>query len=110
MSFSDYVQWHCNGPILYYQKDYVADEDGSLLVDFVGKFENLGDDLAYVLEHIGISATLAPINVTKSRDDRSYKDYYDHSTKALIAESYERDIDYFGYTFDGVTKPVLIRY
>ena len=42
-SFEKYIKWQCgNNNIL--QKDFICSVDGELLVDFVGRFENLEED------------------------------------------------------------------
>ncbi len=44
----------------YNQLDYVTDEDGNLLVDFVGRLENFDDDVRHVFDKIGVEIELVP--------------------------------------------------
>jgi hypothetical protein len=96
-SFDSYLQWHCNEDENFYlQKSFVCDSDETLLVNFVGKQEQLEKDFNHVCEAIGIASTLPTFNVsTKS----SYKERYSQESKDLIAERYAEDIDFFEYQF-----------
>ena len=78
------------------QTGCLVDESGNLLVDFVGKFENLDQDFQSICHKVGISASLPHINKSKRTD---YQDYYDAETRDLTARLYAEDIERFGYTF-----------
>lgn len=94
--FAEYVEWRiANDKVL--QRDFVADGDGRLLVDYVGRFENLDADFASVCRHLGIPATPLPHKMTSSH--RDYTEYYDERTRRLVTEHYRQDIDLFGYRF-----------
>jgi hypothetical protein len=82
---SDFTQTGC-----------LVDEAGKLLVDFVGRFENLEVDFQTICNRVGINATLPHINKS---DRLGYRDYYDEETRALTARLYAEDIERFGYTF-----------
>ncbi len=47
------------------QSEYVCDENGELILDFVGRFENLQDDFNYICTKIGLQETELP-HVNKS--------------------------------------------
>ena len=94
--FEQYAEWVSKN-YRKLQKDFVADEKGNLLVDFLGRFENLPHDFDAVCSTIGISAELPAVNGTRHRDYRSY--YTDHSRR-LIEEHFREDVDFFGYSFD----------
>lgn len=73
------------------------DDAGNLLVDEVGRFENLEDDYSRICESLSIDvAPLAKLNAS-SRDE--YGKYYDEETKALVESIFREDIRYFGYRF-----------
>lgn len=78
------------------QTSCLVDESGNLLVDFVGRFENLDEDFRSICHKVGISASLPHINKSKRTD---YQDYYDAETRDLTARLYAVDIERFGYTF-----------
>jgi len=77
-------------------------EDGSLAVDFVGRYENLEEDLNKALELAGTGTriTIPRVNVTPNKDkSRSYRSYYTPAMQALVAEWYEPEIALLGYGF-----------
>ena len=78
------------------QMDYVADTDGRVLVDYVGRYESLHADYAEVGRRLGIGGMLPHANRSAHRP---YQQYYDDTTRAIVAERFARDIEAFGYTF-----------
>jgi sulfotransferase famil protein len=86
------VDWSQSGS----QNSFLCDNQGSVLVDFLGRFEGLQADLGKALEKSGASVVLPHLNRT---DHAYYKSYYTCETKALIARLYEDDVRIFGYRF-----------
>lgn len=74
----------------------LLDERGVLLVDFVGRFERMEEDLAYIAQQIGIALTLPRLNGSVHNN---YREYYTPTTRAVVAKRYAQDIETFGYTF-----------
>ena len=100
------------------QYDMLHDPEGNLLVDFVGRFENLQQDFDRVCERLGIVDTGLPHrnkSDKKSRDLRrkirnflfmngenqlqGLADFYDDETREAVAHYYRNDIETFGYEF-----------
>jgi hypothetical protein len=63
---------------------------------FVGRFENLNKDWAYVASKIGESPVLPKVN---SSNHIHYKTYYDDECIEIVADLYRKDIDILGYKF-----------
>ena len=78
------------------QHDWLVDEQGELLVEFIGKFENLAQDFAKICERLSIQAELGH---AKPSARAAYREYYDAETEALIAEHFAKDIAAFDYHF-----------
>lgn len=97
-SFEKYLEWRVSED-RHLQKEFVTDERGALIVDFVGRYETLQDDFAAVCHRIGVTARLPHRNASRHRD---YRAYYTAAMAELVAEAFREDIEYFGYTFDGV--------
>ena len=69
----------------------------NLIVDYVGKLEDISDDWDHVCQKLGISAQLKHSNKSK----RKYKDwrkYFSLDDINFLAEKYKKDMDAFGYT------------
>ena len=80
------------------QLDWISDENGLVIVDFVGRFESLKTNFEYICETIGATGkTLPHLNKT---NHLHYSRYYDDETKEYIAELYRIDIDYFRFKFE----------
>ena len=68
-------------------------------MDFIGRFEQLDDDLLKVMQRIGVGTdSIDRKNVSASQ--KSYKEFYDESLKQRVAELYHSDIAVFQYEFD----------
>ncbi len=100
------------------QTEMLYDDNGHLLVDFVGKFETLQQDFNQVCEQLGFAESRLPhINSSdkKSRDLRrkarnilhrnkesglqKYTEFYDTETREFVSELYRTDIENFDYSF-----------
>ena len=119
--------WHDKYWFVGPQSGFVCGEDDTMLVDFVGRYENLQNDFNHVCKKIG----LPPIEIPHANKSsltspilsfnpkrlikyvryqikgkyipmfKRYQDYYDDETRELIADLYRRDIELFGYEFEG---------
>lgn len=86
------------------QVDFLTDESGSLLVDFVGRFEHLNDDFAGVCDRLGIRQRLDRANASRHAD---YRSFYSDRAIEQVAEYFAADIQRFGYSFEGTTPNAL---
>jgi len=77
------------------QIQFITNYHGEILVDFIGRYENLQEDWAKVCERIGLNEELTHRNT--GREHGYYKDYYTKELWDRVAELYRRDIDEFGY-------------
>ena len=100
------------------QYEMLHDAGGRLLVDFVGRFENLAADFAEVCRRIGTGE--APLR-HRNRSDKwtrnlkrrarnflswngenqkaGYRAFYDGETREAVSRLYRQDIEAFGYRF-----------
>lgn len=78
------------------QVDWICDEQGTILVNFVCHFENLNQDFEHVCRQLGKKATLPHLKASK-RD--SYQKYYDDETIAIVAHWFAEDIKRFNYLY-----------
>ncbi|HEV2209150.1 MAG TPA: sulfotransferase family protein [Verrucomicrobiae bacterium] len=107
MSFEQFVDWiqfsssTCIHPVPHrYQVDWFVDPHGTVLADFIGRFETLEEDWARIARILGIQEQL-PHKNRNPRRTRHYTEYYSPDTRARIAEKFRVDIERFGYEFDG---------
>lgn len=67
-------------------------------VDFVGRMEHLEVAVARICAAAGLP--MKPVYLLNTTDHGHYSAYYDHVSRALVAERYRRDIERFGYEFE----------
>ncbi|GAB0148136.1 sulfotransferase family protein [Marichromatium gracile] len=107
--FADFLRWKLDPerPYQYHvdtsitrQSDYLVDLHGEVIVDFIGRYEQLHDDFATVCARIGITQPALP-HARKATDrKRDYRSYYDDDTAELVARHFARDIELLDYRFD----------
>lgn len=98
------------------QHQFLYDDAGNQLVDFVGRFENLQSDFDFVCSKLGIADTRLPhVNSSGQKGEikgklkslfskqnlikRPYSSYYDEETLESVNKMYATDIKIFGYEF-----------
>lgn len=81
------------------QWSMLANGDGSLGIDFVGRFETLQQDMQAVCARLGIPNGALPR--LKVSEHRPYQSYYSVELAEEVGERWSREIDEFGYYFDG---------
>ena len=85
-----HVQWEP-------QHKFITDVNGDLMVDFVGRLENINDDAAYIFGKLGIDAVIEHVNATKHHH---YSHYYDEESFEMVSHMYRDDIRLLQYTYD----------
>ena len=94
-SFDEYIRWRCENEVRF-QKDFIYSNDDELLVDFVGRFEDIEADFEKICSRIGISTSLPKLNVSNTKP---YQQYYTNETQELVRQTFSSDIARFGYDF-----------
>lgn len=105
MTFEQFVEWiqYSSSTCVHssphrYQLDWFVDANGEVIADFIGRFERLEEDWAFVAKKLGITATLP--HSRANRRARHYTEYFNDRTRAVIAEKFRVDIEAFGYQFE----------
>ena len=74
-SFEKYIEWKVNNDFVL-QKDFVTDDSGKIIVDFIGRYENLSEDFQTICDKLKIDASLPHANKSQRK---TYQQYYDSS-------------------------------
>jgi hypothetical protein len=84
--------------------EWVTDESGNVIVDYIARFETLTQDWEVICGKIGIAAPLPHAN--KSRH-LHYSAYYTDEMADFITHRYGKDIEMFGYRFERLLAPSM---
>ena len=95
----DSIYRDCYIPHFRPQYEYIYDNSGNCLVDFIGKVESLEGDFRRLCHLLPADATRL-YRKNRSRH-RKYWKYFNTRTRTIVAEYYAQDIEYFGYDFKG---------
>ena len=101
------------------QYDFIYNQEGKLLVDFVGKFETLQRDFDEVCRILEIEDSVLPhanshkakfrkgrirdlFNTKKTQSRPHYSAYYDDEIREIIEKIYHKDIYAFNYSYEQI--------
>jgi len=97
-----------HAPLFYYhyyhcfirQYEHLIDDEGNTVTDYVGRFEDLGEDFTNALRKIGFPDGVVKgdgtekINETTKTDPRNY---YDEDVLQFVNDYFREDFERFGY-------------
>ncbi len=108
ISFENFCEKHiyasdtCIYPTLHAnQLDWLVDESGEMVMDYIYKVENFDQAVQEIAERTNgrVQLSIRRSNYNPQSKSREYRNLYNDRTRRLIAERFEKDIDYFKYTF-----------
>ena len=76
---------------------FLCDRRSRVLVDHVGRLDDLGPTYAFIEERIGRFEPIARAN--RSGDELDYRTLYTPELVRLVGDIYRRDVELFGYDF-----------
>ena len=71
--------------------------DDMLIVDYVGRFENLQNVFVYCCEQVGLPTK--KLSHKKQTEHDNYREYYTEESKNIVRKSLHHELEYFGYDF-----------
>lgn len=98
MSFSQFLRQFAGRGMLRPQTYWITSFDGSIPLDYIGRFESLKQDFQEVCRCLRIAQISLPHKVMGSGDD--YHEQYDKESVDLVSQLYRYDIEMFGYSFE----------
>jgi len=80
------------------QSHFILDENGNSLVDFIGKYENLKEDLVKIINILKINKCVDDLpHRYKNLVEYDASKYLTPKNKELICNIFEKDFELFGY-------------
>ena len=98
-SFREFLTVHGGNWGLRSQLHWIRERDGTIPLDFIGRFEHLQKDFARMCQHIGAPDIKLSLRMMCSTDTRTYTAFYDHETRSIVAKRYAEEIELFGYMY-----------
>jgi hypothetical protein len=102
-TFDEFIEKCTNGKYSYrFPVDYDKYAiDGKVVVDFIGRYESLQDDLKQIYQRLGIpfEDKLTYQKDDSRKDKNDYRTFYNEDTKKLISNMFHREISLLGYEF-----------
>ncbi len=83
------------------QHHFICDKKDKLLLDYLAYFETINKDFDTIAKHLKLDVTLSHHNANPAN---SYLDVYTDEARNKVADIYRKDIDMFGYIFDGIQQ------
>lgn len=83
------------------QLDWLCDERGKCIMDYVYKVENFSTAIEEIKERTNGRLDLKNIQANKNPHSpaQNYRELYSDKTRKIIAKRFEKDIDFFKYAF-----------
>jgi hypothetical protein len=78
--------------------DFTMDGNDELMIDHVGRFENLKEEWDFICKQLGVKIKLGHRN-KHGRDNKHYRDYYNDETREFVTSACKKDLEIFGYEF-----------
>lgn len=91
-------RWKANKSKYRSQLNKLVDKDGQLLVDYIGKLEDFQKSFDYVCDQLGLPHL--PTQHSNWTKKIHYSEMYNNTTKDIVSEMCQEDIDYFNYQFE----------
>jgi len=99
MEFPEFVSWYL-GTKPERQLDFLCGESSrELIVNYVGKYESLSEDLLFLKERLGLQHLQVAHKNKSIKKTNNYQEYYDNQTKKIVQEYFKDDLARFGYSF-----------
>lgn len=90
--------WFRNHLLFIPQSEFIVNGEQEIVVDFLGRFENIDEDFGEVLNSIGVDRKLD--NKNSSKRSKDYKPYYKRTRSIeVISEIYAQDVKMFSYEY-----------
>lgn len=78
-------------------------KEGKLMVDFIGRFENLAEDIMVIAKKLDLNDVEVP-HINKSKVREHYSTFYDQYSIDFVSHFYAQDIEFFKYDYSSLGK------
>ena len=99
-AYRDHDPTYYDNPLMFAPcRDWLVDENDRIIVDFIGKLENIDTDWPQIRALIGVTAELPTLNTTTRAGHGKARpaELLDAEARAILDQTFARDFDTFGY-------------
>ncbi len=98
LNFEEFLKRYIGIRALRKQTYWIESFDGTISLDFIGRFENLSEDFMKICELMNIE----PINLPHELKGSgiNYREKYSKTSKEIISKYYQKEIELFDYDFE----------
>lgn len=79
--------------------EFITDNNGNVIVDFIGRFENANEDMKKVMKVLNLPEEDLPFKNVNPYREADYRVCYNDKSRALVEKYFKKDLEYFGYSF-----------
>ena len=97
LSLKDFLRIYSGKGMLRPQTYWLKSFDGSIKLDYIGRFETLVEDFQKICSAMQIPKIDLPHKIKGASED--YREYYDEESINIISEVYKEEIEIFNYSF-----------
>lgn len=82
------------------QSDYLVDLYGNVIVDKIGRYENLAGDFNAICQHLSLPRKVSLPHKRKAEErSKDYRTYYTDDTAEMVSKHFAKDIELLHYSF-----------
>ena len=112
LSFRDYIvqlrtprysvkgSMHSRSAYYYSASEYICDQNGALMVDYVGRYEERWQFIETVSKALAYPSLGGLVTQQAKPDGFHYSQLYDAESELIVGNAHAKDIDLFGYQFE----------
>lgn len=98
ISLTDFLVQFAGHGIFQTQLYWIKNFNGSVPLNYIGRFENLSDDVNEIFKKLNLDNITMPHKIKGTTND--YRKYYDDKSNDIIMNIYKEEIDMFNYSFE----------
>ena len=106
LTFDEFCENHiyasdtCSHPTLHKnQFDWLSSAEGHILMDYIYKVEDFENAINDIKNLTNSRVTLQNVKQNQNSKSTNYRNLYNDRTRKIIEKRFEKDIDYFKYTY-----------
>ncbi len=104
VDFFDFIKRRCASRPPQ-QIDFISNGEKTIMLDFVGRFENIAADVNFIRSKLKLKPLQLPRrNISRLRPRPDYRSFYDSETADLVRRCFADDIRIFEYKFNGTVQ------